>query len=225
MRAMNRFSAAAALAACASLVATPAASVDLRQPGPVQARAAYDSAAESVAHGRRWRNRDDVGVGDILAGVLILGGIAAVASAATRDRDPVERYPSRYPYPEDSRYRETERGWESDGLDRAVDMCVAEIEADRARVASVESASRGSDGWFVSGEVEGGALFTCRIDNDGRIRDVEVGGGYDRYSAEDVGEPVYGGPDDRMAPTASGDQYEEDVYLRARAGLASAPGG
>ena len=222
----RRLSATAAFAAAVSLVATPVAALDLPRSGPTEVRVGYDADAESVAHGRRWGHRDRVDAGDIIAGVLILGGIAAVASAASRSREPVDPYPSRYPYPEDPRYRESQRGWESSGLEGAVDMCVAEVERERARVVSVDSASRGVGGWFVSGEVEGDALFTCRIDNDGRIQDVEIGSDRVSYSAQEADGAGYGDPyGDDFAADAVDAQYEDEVYLRARADLGAAPEG
>ncbi len=236
MRFTNRLSVTFALAACASLAA-PAVALDLPYQAPIHA---YDNSAENAAYHRDWRRNKRVDAGDVIAGVLILGGIAAVASAANRSRD-VERYPtrypSRYPYPEDPRYRDNQRGWQTNGIDRAVDMCVAEIERGRDRVAAVESASRGVDGWFVSGEIEGGALFTCRIDNDGRIDDVQIGGGSARYPA--AGDERYGdgrydddryGDDgytgNRYSDSSSSDdrQYDEEVYRRARADLTGPPG-
>jgi hypothetical protein len=214
---MNRISAAAALLACFSLCATPAAAVELRRPGPAQVRPAYDAAAETVEHRRHYRHRNDgVDADDVIAGVLILGGIAAIASAASRPWEPVERYPS----PADPRYRGSSSGYESGGLDRAVDMCVGEIERGEDRVVDVDSAARSGEGWFVSGELESGAPFTCRIDNAGRTADVEIGGAwYD--SQNDAG-------GDDGAPSWSGvinEQYDDATYAQARARIARPPEG
>ncbi len=202
MRPLNRLSAALAFTACAAL-AVPAAALELPLDGP----GAYNAAAENVQH-RRWRRNRDVGAGDVLAGVLILGGIAAIASAANRSRDRVEDYPGRYPYPEDRRYRSgTPGSYQSRGMDRAVEMCVTEVERGRDRIVSVDSAARTGEGWFVSGELEDSAPFTCRIGNDGRISDIDVGdGAYDD-----------GVPDARYDAASVDEQYEDDVYFRARA--------
>jgi len=213
---MNRISAAAALVACFSLCASPAAAVELPRPVSVQARPAYDAAAETVEHRRRYRDRDNgIDAGDVIAGVLVLGGIAAIAGAASQSRD----RPEHYPYPADPRYRQPSGGYESGGLDRAVDMRVGEIQRGRDRVASVDSAARSGEGWFVSGELEGGAPFTCRIDNSGRIADLEIG---------DAG---YGGESDSdgyYAPSSgpiTDNQYDDATYAQARAGIGAPPEG
>ena len=202
MAQFRRFAAASACAAALSLCATPALSVDL----PTVSTASSQKAAPQAdrANERRWRDyrgrhRDRIDAGDVLAGVLILGTIAAVAGAAKNNRD-YRRYPQqREPYPED-RYPYRSGTYDSDGrgLDRAVDMCVDAIERDRARVGSVDGANRTGEGWVVSGALEDGAGFTCRIDNNGRIRDVDIGGSRaDSIPGED-------------------NQYGDDVYSRAR---------
>lgn len=65
--------------------------------GTVAAGAMAISAASPVAaQNRDWNrghDRDGVSAGDVIAGALIIGGIAAVASAASRDNG---RYDSRY---------------------------------------------------------------------------------------------------------------------------------
>ncbi len=74
---------------------------------------------DDAAGHRRYRHRRDRGVdaGDVLAGILIIGGIAAIANAA---KGSSERYPTR-----DSRYPEPRRGGVSyddgRGCDRAGD--------------------------------------------------------------------------------------------------------
>jgi hypothetical protein len=212
---MNRISAAAACLAAFSLLTSPAAALDLPLPGPAQVRPAYDAAAESVEHRRRapdrYRHRDNgIDAGDVIAGVLILGGIAAIASAASQSRDQPETYPT----PEDTGYREPGGTYRSAGMDRAVDMCVAEIEQGRDRVAGVDSAARSGEGWFVSGEVEGGAPFTCRIDNDGRIGAIEVGDG------------LYDGGDDSSPESEpfTDNQYDDATYAQARAAISTPAG-
>jgi hypothetical protein len=202
---MNRISATAACLAAFSLLTSPAAALDLPLPGPAQVRPGYDAAAEQVENRRRgshrYRHRDNgIDAGDVIAGVLILGGIAAIASAASQSRDQPEPYPS-----PDAGYGEPGGTYRSAGMDRAVDMCVAEIERGRDRVAGVDSASRSGEGWFVSGEVEGGTPFTCRIDNDGRIGSVELGDGwYDRDGGD-----------------FTDNQYDDDTYAQARAAIST----
>ena len=214
---MNRISATAALLACVSLCSTPAAALELPRRGPAQIHRAYDAAAETVEHRRsrygRYRHRDNgIDAGDVIAGVLILGGIAAIAGAASESGDRSE--PSSYP--DDPRSRgPAPSGYQSGGMDRAVDMCVAELERGRDRVTSVDSAARSGEGWFVSGEVEDGAPFTCRIDNDGRIGDVEVGSAWSDSEA-DAGGDLYAPPSDT--------QYDDATYAEARAATSTPAG-
>ena len=204
----NKLAATAAAAAVLSMLATPAAAVDLPRPATVDV---HDGDALNAERHRRWRrDRNDIDAGDVVAGVVILGAIAAIAGAAKRNRE--ERYPTEYPYPdadpdEDVRYRspvENER-FESRGLDRAVDMCVAEVERRSGRIGTVDGANRGTDGWRVSGELENGDSYSCAIGNDGRISDVRVGGyGYGTAPAERVDDyqydEDYGGRETQSAP-------------------------
>lgn len=173
--------------------------------------AAAPVAAE--AHGRHggrpggWGHRHDgVDAGDVLAGVLILGGIAAIASAAgkaAKDRD--ARAPDRYPE-RDSGPRYGERDdrpvWtDSRGIDGAVDTCVAEIENGGNQVNSVDAANRAGDGWRVEGRTGNGRAFACTIDGQGRVRSVTVDGraawngderndGGPRFVSEPVVQPI-----------------------------------
>ena len=214
MAMIRRFTAASACAAAFSLLATPAAAVDLPQPARASAYGGAAVYEGDMAEDRRWRrhrDRDGIDAGDVLAGVLILGTIAAVAGAAKRNRA-AER-PA--PYPAEP-YRYRQGGYDSDGrgLDRAVDMCVDEIERGPDRVGEVDGANRTGEGWSVSGALEDGAGFTCRIDNAGRIRGIDIGGARADY------EP------------AADNQYSDDVYARARIeqgsdepGVAPADGG
>ena len=205
MAVISRIAAASAFAAAFSM---PVSAVAADMPAAAAAPAVYQG---EKAQGHGWRNyrhrRDRVDAGDVLAGVLILGTIAAVASAANnnRDRDYRERdyrYPNRAPWPQD-RQRYDDRDWndgDSRGLDRAVDMCVDEVEQRNSDVDTVDNVNRTGEGWEVRGGMENGASFTCRIGNDGRVSDVDVGGA--RFEA--------------VAP-ADDRQYGDDVYARARA--------
>lgn len=134
-----------------------------------------------------WRgHRRGIRGGDVLAGVLVLGGIAAIASAASnnnrrRDRDVVvvERERVRdndrtYDYrPENRRTNRSTTG--GSGIDNAVSQCLNEIEQD-VRVDSVDGASRIAQGWVVTGILFNGSGFTCQIDNSGRISNIDYGG-------------------------------------------------
>jgi hypothetical protein len=197
---IRRFTAASACAAAFSMLATPAAALDLPQPARASAYGGAVVYEGDLAENRRWRrhrHRDGIDAGDVIAGVLILGTIAAVAGAANRNREAERRAPP--PYPAEP-YRYRPGGYDSDGrgLDRAVDMCVDEIERGPDRVGAVAGANRTGEGWSVSGALEDGAGFTCRIDNAGRIRGIDIGGARGAY------EP------------AADSRYSDDVYARAR---------
>lgn len=184
-RFFSRFATAAACVAALSMAATPA------------------MARGWGGHGG-YRHHDHVSGGDVLAGVLILGGIAAIASAASKDRDRDDDYRGSEPYPyPDNRpeYRGSSSNYSGSsygsGIDGAVNQCVGEIERGDERVAAVDNARRTADGWQISGQLDGGRNFNCAIDSDGRIRDVDLGDGY-TYNED-----------------ASG-QWDDDAYARAR---------
>jgi len=107
--------------------------------------------AASAQYRDRDRDRGGISTGDVIAGALILGGIAAVASAASRDRG--GRYDDRYGY---------------DGYDRrggspraAVEQCVyaAERNASRssyrghAKVTDIRKVDEKRDGYTVKGRI------------------------------------------------------------------------
>ena len=165
--------------------------------------AAALSLTASPAMARGWHRERGIDGGDILAGVLILGGIAAVASAASnssRSRDARDyRYPdARYPnarYPEAGDYRDYR---EDDGrygapraednypggptardggsIDDVVNVCTNEIERGGRQIDSVEGVNRASDGWRVDGRLSDGRAFSCTAGQDGSIRSATVDG-------------------------------------------------
>ena len=213
---MKLFAAPAMLAA-AALVATPAAAAPLpaRDSVPLETISHYGPSIGlgwgggwGRGHGWRHRHRDRTSAGDVLAGVLIIGTIAAVASAAARANERRS-----YPYPDRARYpdwRGDYRARAGQGLDGAADLCVREIERN-ARVREVTRVERDAGGWLVTGSMADGAGFTCAIGSDGRIADIDVGGPSARFD----------GPDN---------QYSDDRYRSARAAadggvLPSYPGG
>ena len=183
----TRFAAFAGALAAATMAFTPAQAAQVRQAGTIGyatnvhedfRTSAYDGEAETADHYRYRRyghRRHGVDAGDVIAGVLVLGGIAAIASAASnnnrraREREVVvvDRDRTR------SRYDNRRTG--GSGLDGAVSQCLAEIERD-VRVDSVDGASRTGEGWIVSGTLFNGSGFSCRIDNSGRISDIDYGG-------------------------------------------------
>lgn len=135
------------------------------------------------------RHRDRVDAGDVIAGVLILGGIAAIASAASKAKKERENRPE-YRYPEQrGDARDDDRGYEGGsagderpdwgearGINEAIDRCSSEVERGNRRIESVDSVNRESGGWRVAGRMEGGKDFSCTLDADGRIRNVDMAG-------------------------------------------------
>lgn len=158
------------------------------------------TASPALADGyRHRRHHDRIGAGEIFAGLLMIGGIAAIASAASksRDRDAEDR---RAPYPggpydqqqddapeygdapqPDDTYRDREEPgvapWRDlGGRDEAVDICADEIERGDRRIDTVDTVSREGEGYRVEGRMADGSTFACGVGEDGRIRRVAVGG-------------------------------------------------
>lgn len=163
------------------------------------------SLTATPASARHWRHHDrGIDGGDVLAGVLILGGIAAIASAASkssRDREAGDyRYPdSRYPEqrsPSESDYRDWRAqrdgdagyagqrdstpydgsDWRGDAMNGAVNACAGEIERGERHIDSVEGVNRAADGWRVEGRLQDGRVFGCTAGPDGTIRSATVDG-------------------------------------------------
>jgi hypothetical protein len=109
--------------------------------------------AAAPAEAQYYRHRDrGIDAGDIITGIAILGGIAAVTSAIGRDG-------SRYGYG----YRDRYRG----GYTAAVNSCGYEAERiGRGRVQITDVDRTGNDRYRVRGVVDAG---------------YDRGGGYDRY--------------------------------------------
>lgn len=139
---------------------------------------------------RRHRNRVDAG--DVLAGVLILGGIAAIASAASKNKQDRRSDNRDYRYDQrndDRRYDNRQSDSRSDGqgdrgtgpMDIAINVCsnAAERQAgNNARVSEIQSVARDGAGWRVEGGLSGGAqsVFLCGT-TDGRVDFVQLGDG------------------------------------------------
>ncbi len=160
-RKTTRFATMLASAAAFSMVATPA----------------------MANHGWGWggRHRDRVDAGDVITGILIIGGIAAIASAASK-KDKQKRYERRDRDDRDNGdYYERDEGrddrpeWqEGTGINGAINRCLGEVSRGPDGQGEVDSVSRDGDGWRVQGRSAGGE-FTCTIDRNGRIRNIEVG--------------------------------------------------
>jgi hypothetical protein len=146
-----------------------------------------------------YRHHDRVSTGDVLGGLLIIGTIAAIASAASKDKR--ERAPDyRYdpPYRDNQRYEQRDsdyvpsvddRSPSGDAADygngdvqsRAADACSWAVEAemgDDARVDRIDGTEANNGGWYVTGTASrlGGEVrsFGCSYRN-GRVVDVNFG--------------------------------------------------
>lgn len=233
---INRFTATAAIAAVFSMTAASASAIDLPHaagPAKVQAWDENANTAENGRHRHRHRHGGGIDGGDILAGVLILGGIAAVASAVENGKDREYRdYPPPPPpqggyegrYEERYEYRgapQYDGAGSSSGLGRAADICTDAIERTIEPVGSVDSVRRGAEGWDVDGTLRDGSPFTCTIGNDGQIRDIQTNRSYDgaAYGAD---EPAYDGTGEDNRPyydeqSSVDGQYDDETYARLRA--------
>lgn len=154
------------------------------------AAAAVTLTAAAPAEAQYYRHRDRGGIdaGDVIAGVAIIGGIAAIASAIGNSGN---RYDRGYGYGQygSSYNRGGERG--------AVDACAYEAERrNGARVSDITDVDR-RDGYYrVRGVIDAGnydyrgrgydrgyggydnrASFTCTVRN-GRVYDFDTNSGY-----------------------------------------------
>ncbi len=108
----------------------------------------------------RHRDNDRIDAGDVIAGAVILGGIAAIASAVGKDRNRGYRYDSRYRYRDrDYRYGDR-RGYRRGSPRRAVEKCVRAAERDARRsgyrysdVTQIRDVDRTRYGWRVKGRI------------------------------------------------------------------------
>jgi len=140
--------------------------------------------AQAQSRDSRRDNRGGISAGEVIAGALIIGGIAAVAAAATRDRRN-----------QNDRYDGYDRGYAARD---AVEQCVyaAERRANRSswggrsKVTDVRNIDRKGDGYRVKGRIA-----VNQMGRDYRRGDPRYGRGWnndyrgwdERYSAYDSG--------------------------------------
>jgi hypothetical protein len=129
------------------------------------------SATPALARDRYdHRDRDGIGAGEIIAGAVVLGGLAAILSADNDRYDRYDRNDRRYR----DRYNDPRYGY---GNSRAaVGQCVRAVERGTSRygrtdVTQVTSIDRKRDGYRVKGRV---------VVNDGWRGRWGRGGSYDR---------------------------------------------
>lgn len=148
--------------------------------GTMLAMALAAPSAEAHGWGDR-RHHDRVDAGDVLTGVLIVGGVLAIASAASsanrdRRRDDRRDRDGNYPPPRAEAYQSGPPvSWDQGGVGAAVDRCMNEISGGRSRD-EVEAVARAGEGWRVQGRTEQGRGFSCTIDGAGRIRNISIEG-------------------------------------------------
>ena len=144
--------------------------------------AAQAEARPGWGGGRHWRGDRGIDGGDVLAGLLIIGGIAAIASAASnannRDAPPDRHYPYRNEpvlnddYSRDDWRQNGSRDDDSRGASRsisdAVDRCVGEASRS-GDVDEVFDATRTANGYRVSGTLRNGDNFSCDISPQGGV--------------------------------------------------------
>ncbi len=142
----------------------------------VAASAATMIAATPADARDRYGNRDGIDAGDVIAGALIIGGIAAIASAGSRDR---YGYGRNYDRGYRSGYGGGDYGYYNNGYGSrsAVDQCVRAARQDAgrygwARVTDVSSIER----------IRGGYVVRGRLVVETRGRGYDRGYYYDRYN-------------------------------------------
>ena len=141
------------------------------------------------SHHRHYRHRDGLDAGDVIGIAALIGAVAVIASAASKDKD--RRVPdARAPYPDDRSTDRREDAAPALGEDAAVDACVdavrdeAERTGDYAEIVDVEQPrARGDEEWDVEGRVEQRRSyrdsdgqtrrFSCTV-RDGRVADVRL---------------------------------------------------
>ncbi|MBA4164185.1 MAG: hypothetical protein C0510_06080 [Erythrobacter sp.] len=138
------------------------------------------------------RDRDGISTGDVVAGALIIGGIAVLASAASKDRGDYG-YRDAYGY-RDSDYRNNRYGH---GNSRAaIQRCVAAVERDArragyrsARVVDIRDVDRERRGWEVTGRlvVDGQRGYAYNDRNRYDDRRYDYGNGYGSRGRADSG--------------------------------------
>lgn len=137
----------------------------------------------------RHGDGDGIGAGEIIAGALVIGGIAAVAAAASdNDRDDY-RYDDRYGY--------GDRYDRAGNPRRAVEKCVraAEREASRfsygrADVTDIRKVDRKRDGYVIKGRIAVNQMGRAWRSSDreyGRGWDNDYRGWNSRYRGYDAG--------------------------------------
>ncbi len=137
------------------------------------------------------RDGDGISAGEVIAGAVILGGIAAVLSSSGKS----DRYDDR-DYDRDSRYRGggyDDRGYgysrRGGGSRAAVNQCIRDVEGysnryNRAKVTEIRDIERTQYGYKVTGKivVRDGYRGNDRYDRGDRYNRYDRDGNYGRYN-------------------------------------------
>lgn len=145
---------------------------------------ALTSAAPAMANDHR---DGGISAGDVIAGAVIIGGIAAIAAAVGNDRDDY-RYRDGYRYRDNYRYNDH---WRVRGNPRAaVERCITAVERDARRagyrfadVTQIRDVDDTRYGWRVRGNL---VVDGDRYRNNGWGR-YDRNDRYDRYGRSDSG--------------------------------------
>ena len=130
------------------------------------------------AHARDRYDRDNISAGEVIAGAVVLGGLAAVIAASDNDRD-------RYGYDRGDRYNNGRPGYgynNAGGGRAAVNQCVNSVERwanrySRSDVTQIRDIERTRYGYRVKGNL---------VVQDGwRGNNRGYEGGYNRYDRDD----------------------------------------
>ena len=157
------------------------------------ATAAVGAMALAGATPAQARDRDGIDAGDIIAGAVILGGIAAVASAVGKN----DRYRDGYRYG-DRDYRGDRYGFGDRGGNAraAIERCVSAVERDARRagyrfadVTEIRDVDRERYGWEVKGRlvVDGSRGYGRYNSRYNRYDRYDRGGRWDRGYDRDAG--------------------------------------
>ena len=130
----------------------------------------------------RYRHRDRIDGGDILAGIGVLAGIAILADAVSKtgraDRD-YDRYPSDYDEPSNRNYDHRDSSRNDDDVADAVQACSAAAERQSGdygdRVDEIHSVRRDGQSWRVEGGLSNDDRFTCGATN-GNVDFIQIDG-------------------------------------------------
>ncbi len=141
-----RLTRSAFVAATALAVSIPSAPVFAGGWGSSGISAGFGFGSGYRGHRGRWRDRDRVDTGDVIAGIAILGAIAAIASSASKNKRSRNSSADRRPI-----------DLSIVSEDQAVDACADAAQrqgGDAASVREILAVDRTSDGWDVEGTIE-----------------------------------------------------------------------